>query len=121
MPKPKTEPKNYAALLLRLGFAFVFAYAGIASLKNPLAWIGYLPRFLTRSFDAYILLKIFAVYELVLAVWFMNGKFVKYAALLAALTLAGIVLSNFKLVAITFRDIALICSALALLALTWDN
>ncbi len=113
--------KNYAELLLRSGLAIIFTYAAVSSFKNPQDWIGYLPRFLAKSHQAHNLLKVFSIYEIVLALWFVSGKYIKYAALLAALTLAGIVTSNFKLFAITFRDVALIFSALALFALNWDN
>jgi hypothetical protein len=45
---------------------------------------------------------------------------IRYAALVTAAMLAGIVLANFDLFAITFRDIALIFAALALAALSKD-
>ena len=121
MKKYKGGQKTYAELLLRIGLAIIFAYAAISSFKNPQDWVGYLPRFLAKSDQAHNVLKIFSVYELGLSLWIASGKYVKYAALLAAATLAGIITFNFKLFAITFRDVALIFSALALFALNWDN
>ena len=55
-----------------------------------------------------------SVYELVLALWLISGRFLRYSALLCAVTLAGIVLTNPSQLITTFRDIGLICMALAL-------
>lgn len=103
--------------LLRIGLAIVFLYAAISSFKNPQDWIGYLPHVLRDNFSAKTLLHIFSVYEAFLAIWLLSGKYLRYAALLCAATLAGIVVSNYTLFAITFRDIALIFSAVALAVL----
>jgi uncharacterized membrane protein YphA (DoxX/SURF4 family) len=109
---------NLTPILLRIGLAVVFLYACISSFKNPQDWVGYLPQFLRDRFSATMLLHVFSVWELVLALWLISGVYVRYAASLAALTLIGIVLSNFKLFAIEFRDIALVFAALALVATT---
>ncbi|HUS26071.1 MAG TPA: DoxX family membrane protein [Nevskiaceae bacterium] len=106
--------QNVTALLLRLGLATIFLYAAISSFVNPQDWVGYLPHFLATQSYANDLLKLFSLYELALAAWLLSGVYVRYAALLCAATLAGIVVSNFHLFAITFRDIALIFAALAL-------
>lgn len=101
-------------LILRLGLAFVFVYAGASSLRNPDEWIGYLPHFLATASQAHMLIKVFAASELGLAVWLLSGKFVRYAAAAAALMLGGIVIANPANLIITFRDVGLICMALAL-------
>ena len=108
------DKNNIAPLLLRIGLATVFLYACISSLKNPQDWVGYLPQFAKDIVSADILLKVFSVYELLLALWLLSGKYIKYAGALSALTLTGIVVSNFSLFAMTFRDIALIFASLAL-------
>jgi uncharacterized membrane protein YphA (DoxX/SURF4 family) len=110
----KLLEKVSATLLLRIGLAIIFLYAAIGSLINPQEWVGYLPSVLKDMFPADILLKLFSVYEAALVVWLLSGVYIRYAALLCAATLAGIVVSNFELFAITFRDIALIFAALAL-------
>jgi uncharacterized membrane protein YphA (DoxX/SURF4 family) len=104
-------------LLLRAGLALMFLYAAISGLTNPDSWVGYLPHALTDHIDAHTILPFFSIYELVLAVWLLSGLFVRYAALLVAATLAGIVLSNLSLFAITFRDLSLLLAALALAAM----
>lgn len=110
----KYDKKTIVSLLLRFGLAIVFLYASVSSLKNPQDWVGYLPTFAKKVAPAQALLKVFSVYEAILAAWLLSGWLAKYAALLCAATLAGIVMSNFSLFAITFRDIALFFAALAL-------
>jgi len=102
--------------LLRIGLVLVFAYAAVASLLQPLEWAGYLPTFLTGVVAGGTLIKIFAVYELVLAAWLLSGKYSRYAALLCAVTLAGIVATNLSQLVTTFRDVGLVFAALALAA-----
>lgn len=103
--------------LLRIGLAFVFLYAATASLQHPLVWVVYLPAFLTKAVAATTLIKIIAIYELVLAGWLLSGKYVRYCAMLCALTLAGIVLINPSQLSTTFRDVGLVFMALALFLL----
>ncbi len=100
--------------LLRIGLAFVFLYAATASLQHPLVWAVYMPAFLTKAIASTTLIKIVAVYELALVVWLLSGKYVRYCALLCALTLAGIVLTNPSQLITTFRDVGLVFMALAL-------
>jgi uncharacterized membrane protein YphA (DoxX/SURF4 family) len=99
---------------LRVGLAAVFLYAGVSSLQHPLEWVGFLPAFLTNAIAATTLIKVFAIYELGLVVWLISGKLLRYCALLCALTLAGIVVTNPSQLITTFRDIGLACMALAL-------
>lgn len=108
------QDKQLAPLLLRVGLATVFLYAAVSSLVSPREWIGYLPPVLTSHISGFTLLKFFSVYEFALAAWLLSGVYARYAGLLCAATLAGIVVSNFSLFAISFRDIGLVFAALAL-------
>lgn len=106
--------KNLTPLLLRAGLATVFLYAAISSFLDPREWVGYLPSFLTNYVAAEPLLHGFSVYELLLAAWLLSGAYSRYAGLVCALTLGGIVAANFSLLPISFRDIGLMFAALAL-------
>lgn len=106
--------EKLSILLLRIGVAGVFIYAGVASLLFPQNWIGYLPPFFHGIIPDTTLLMIFSVYELFLATWVLSGKQTFYAAGLACLTLTGIVIANSSDLDILFRDIAIIFAALAL-------
>ena len=116
MKSVSTINKNkLASLLLRIGLAFVLLYASISSFKTPSDWIGYLPHFLTSRFPGHTLLGFFSIYEAALAVWLLSGYCIKYAAALAALTFSGIILTNLSLLPLTFRDITMVFTSLALL------
>lgn len=110
----KLSINNPTSLFLRLGLATIFLYAAVSSFLAPEEWVGYFPQFLRDMVSPDILLPVFSIYELLLAAWLLSGLYVQYAALLSAATLAGIVVSNFQLFAITFRDIALIFASIAL-------
>lgn len=114
----KPKPNHTSAILLRSGLAIVFLYAAASSLRTPLDWVGYLPHFLTNHIHAVTLVKIFAIYELILALWLLSGHYIKYAAILCTLTLFGIVATNPHQLIVTFRDIGL---AFMALALAFDN
>ncbi|HET7059872.1 MAG TPA: DoxX family membrane protein [Candidatus Saccharimonadales bacterium] len=100
--------------LLRIGLAAVFLYAAVGALQHPLEWAGFLPSFLRAAMSPTTLVKLVAVYELALVAWLLSGKYVRYAALLCAVTLAGIIVTNPSQLIITFRDIGLLFMALAL-------
>jgi uncharacterized membrane protein YphA (DoxX/SURF4 family) len=108
---------HLASLLIRLGLAIVFLYAAVSSLMHPLLWSGYLPGFAAKLADPVVLVRILAVYEIILAAWLLIGKFTRYAAALTVLTFAGILVTNMNQFIITFRDIGLLFAALALLFL----
>lgn len=101
-------------LFLRLGLATMFLYAAISSFINPNEWVGYLPTFVKDMLPATVVLGVFSIIELVLAAWLLSGAYVRFAALASVVMLLGIVVSNFSLLPISFRDIGLIFAALAL-------
>ena len=101
---------------MRLGLAFVFAYAAISAFQKPDAWLYFVPHFVTTFVPATLFLKLFGVLQLMIAAALVVGKYVRWAALLAALSLAGLLVFNLtsgKLL-ITFRDVGLTFMAAAL-------
>jgi uncharacterized membrane protein YphA (DoxX/SURF4 family) len=118
MVKKVVGNKNkVASQLLRVGLAIVFLYAAIFSLKNPNEWIGYVPTYLAKGLSVGAILKLVSIVQIVLAVWLISGKYLRYAAALAALMLAVIIVTNWSQLYITFRDIGLLFMALALVIL----
>lgn len=111
-----SNPKA-AALVLRLGLAFVFAYAAISAFRVPAAWLPYMPGALTKLLHGNESLHVFSVIQLALAAWLLLGKYVKLAAAVAVLMLAGVVIGNFASMLIVFRDVGLLCMAAALFLL----
>lgn len=106
-----------ASWILRAGLAFVLVYAAIGGLLHPTHWIGYLPQVATDHFNADALLKIFDIYELLLAGWLIAGWRLKYAAGLMTLTMIGAIVSDAAAFETTFRDVAIACAAAALAVL----
>ncbi len=117
----KPANRNVVSWLLRGALALVFVYASVSSFLSPQDWVGYLPSFLRDIIPGSILLPFFSVLELTLAAWLLSGWMTKYAALMAAAMLAGIVVSNFQLFLITFRDMALMLVGVALFFLEKDK
>ena len=109
--------QKIAIILLRLGLAFVFFYAAIASFISPDSWVGFFPIFIRNILPAQFLLIAFSFYELVLGFWLLSGKWAVISAALAAASLLGIVVFNFGVMDIVFRDIGLFIAASALLFL----
>lgn len=108
-------------LLLRTALAFAFLYASVSSFIAPQDWVGYFPLFMRHIVPGNILLPIFSGIELFLAIWLLVGWYTRYAALLAAVMLAGIVVTNPSQLIVTFRDVSLVIAALALFALEYQT
>ncbi len=107
-----------ALLLLRLGLAFVFLYAAIASFFYPDNWVWFIPNWMQKIVPGRPMLLMHGIFELILGLWLVSGKWVYYAAIVAALDLVAIVLPNITVMDVVFRDIGLITSAVALALLT---
>lgn len=111
------DDSQAAALILRLGLAFIFAYAGVASFLNPIEWAGYLPSFASAIISATVITQVIALAEVALALWLVSGKYLFYAAIVSTVLLASITATNLSLLIITFRDVGLVAAALALVLL----
>lgn len=104
-------------LWLRLGLAFVFLYAAISASFDPAAFAVYFPAFIPE-WAVDIGLPFFAVYEVALALAFLTGTRTHGTALLATVTLVGIVVFNPGAFSVLFRNVAIACAALALASAT---
>ena len=105
------------SLLLRLGLAFSFFYAAIASFVNPASWIGFFPSFLRSG----SILFLFSIFEIIIGLWLVLGKKVFYAAVLSALSILGIIVFNFGAMDIVFRDVSILLMAIALAVLSYGD
>ncbi|MEO7364046.1 MAG: hypothetical protein ABIV43_00870 [Candidatus Saccharimonadales bacterium] len=102
------------SLLLRIGLAFVFAYAAIDAFREPNAWISFVPEFSTKFISAKVSLDLLSLSQLVLVAALLLNQYIKYAALLAIAFLGGLMVFNPETFLITFRDVGLIFMAGAL-------
>jgi hypothetical protein len=112
--------KTVTEYLLRVGVAFPFLYAPAAALCAPEQWRSYFPSFLLAHIPDMPLIMSFVVFELLLALWLLVGKRVLLPSLLAAGTLALIIAFNIDAFRILFRNVSILCTALAL-ALVSNN
>ena len=117
MTTKKIDPRKLASFILRAGLALTFLYASIASFLDPNSWIGFFPPFLRNMLPASVLLTGFSLFELILSLWLLCGKYAKYAGVASALTLFCIMAFNITELDILFRDIAVFFSAVALVVL----
>lgn len=107
-----------AELLLRFGVAFAFLYPPVAAYLDPFSWIGFFPQFLRDTVgNDTLLLHSFGVFEIVVALWILFGKNISIPSLLAAATVAGIIVFNWSAMDIVFRDVSILTMALALAVL----
>ena len=110
-----------SAFFLRIGLAFVFIFASISAFLNPQAWIGYVPSFIENFITRAYFLFIHDIVNMVLGLWLLTGKKTFYAAIISSVVLAGIILTNLGSFLITFRDVGLFFSAIALAVMSKDN
>ena len=117
----KINTQHLALFFLRMGIAYVFLYAAIAAFLNPLAWVGFFPVWLTTIFPGMVLLTLWSVYEIILALWLLSGWKPFFSGFTASVTLLLIIIPNLGALDIIFRDIAILCTALALMLLSYKN
>ncbi len=105
---------NLANLILRLGVAFCFLYAGIGGFIDPEAWVGWFPRFMRDIIPELLLLKIWGIYEIITGLWILSGKNIFGPSIVASLSLAGLILTNLGAMDIIFRDVTILTVTIAL-------
>ncbi len=103
---------KHAHFVLRLGLAFVFGWFGVDKFLNVQAWYGWIPSWLTFV-PQNPFLYVLGVVEVIVALFLLLNKYVRFASITCAAFLVGVVLS-FGINEITVRDIGLIAMALAL-------
>ena len=118
MSKKKFDKNVLVSFFLRSGLAIVFLYAGIASLISPENWIGYIPQFIQNNFPTSILLILFSVYEISIGLWLLSNKKIFYASILSSKIMFLIIIFNFSVFDVVFRDIAILFMAISLVILS---
>jgi hypothetical protein len=107
---------SWQSILIRIGIAFVFGWAGIYMNLYPDKYIHFMPQILRDIIPGYYSLHIFGAYEIILMLWLLSGTFPFYSALIASLTLVSITVVNLADFQVTFRNVAAIFAALSLVA-----
>ena len=118
MSKKKPNRNALVSFFLRSGLAVVFLYAGIASLISPENWVGFIPQFIQNNFPASILLILFSIYEISIGLWLLSNKEIFYASILSSKIMFLIIIFNFSVFDVVFRDIAILLMAISLVILS---
>lgn len=108
------------SFLLRSGLAIVFLYASVDSFSDASSWIGFVPQWVQTIIPGMLFLTLFAVLEMILAVWLLSGKKPFVAAMISNAILLLIIVANVAVLDILFRDIAILFASLALTALSYE-
>ena len=106
--------------LLRIAVAFPMLWAGIGGLRNPFAWIGYVPDFVDTFLTKETFLLVHSTLMIVWGILLITGPQRWFFALMALLNLLGI-LVFFGVDDVTFRDVAIVLVALVLTARELDE
>lgn len=115
------EQKSLISFFLRLAISIPFLYAAIAAFLTPESWIGFLPGWIGSIMPAEIALSAFSIYQIVLSLWLLSGKWLQYSSLLASTTLLGITIFNLGALDIVFRDVGLFIASVSLALLAYEK
>jgi len=108
-------------ILLRLSIASVFLYAAVDATMHPDLWVGYFPPFVTMLLPLETALIFFSLFQAALSIWILTGWKNFWSALIAAITLLGIIGANVNDLNILFRDFAIFFAAVALAVATYKK
>lgn len=112
--------KEYEIWLLRVAIAFPMLWAGISGLRNPSAWIGFVPDFIDTFLTKQAFLVIDSWLLIVWAVLLLLGPYRWFFAAMAMLHLAGILMFA-GIDDITFRDVGLLLVAIVLFVREYES
>lgn len=104
---------GWSYFVLRVGLGLTFMWIGIDILRHPEMWLGYVPTNLPLGMTREFGLRLNGVFDVGLGLLMVIRMFPKIVAGLAAIHLAGVLVS-YGVDAVTIRDVGLLGSALAL-------
>jgi cytochrome c-type biogenesis protein len=101
-------------LILRYGLALTYIFSGYDLIAHPRSWISFVPYWFANllPIDTITFIQIQGGVELLLALAFITGFFIRPAAFLSALEMSAILLL-YGVDAVTFRDLAILGGSLA--------
>jgi hypothetical protein len=110
-----TSQLRTVSYLLRIGLAFSFAYAAVASTVNPDNWIWFVPDFVEVIMPKLIALYIVSGIEMLLVLGLLFLPNPTIPAIVAIILLLGVIFTDLSTIDITFRDVSIIAMAAALI------
>jgi hypothetical protein len=103
--------------ILRIAIAFAFIYPPIAAFINPEGWIWFVPVFVESVMPRELFLNLFGVVEIIIALGVLLMRNPFYPAIASIAILAIIIGYDLTIFDITFRDVSILLSAVALMFL----
>lgn len=97
------------------GLGLTFLYAGVMGFADPVSWVGYVPAWVESLTPIETFTVAHGVFQVLLGAALLCGVLPRAAAAIAVADLAAI-LAFYGIDAVTFRDLGLFFSALALLS-----
>lgn len=104
-------------LLLRVGIAFVFVYAAVSMSLKPEEYSRYLPVLVKEFFPPTPFLHFFGIFEIILSLWLISGKWNLYPSILASATIFALTIVNLSEFNTLFRNVGIFFASLALIVL----
>src|SRR3989344_7941707 len=108
--------KNVSFHVLRVGMATTFTWIGVLILEDPEGWgMGFVQPWALNFliFPLKTIMLAAAIFDIIVGIWLLIGRFVWLAALLGSIHLATVLIVS-GINAITVRDIGLLGGSLAL-------
>ncbi len=100
--------------LLRFGVAFTFLFAAVSAFINPDPWLAYFPGFMRSMVADDILLLTWGVGEVIIGLWLISGWKIFLPSIAASGLLLGIFIFDFHSINITFRNVSILSTSIAL-------
>jgi len=108
--------KNVSFHVLRVGMAITFIWIGVLILEDPEGWgMGFVQPWALNFliFPLKTIMLAAAIFDILVGIWLLIGRFVWLAALLGSAHLVAVLIVS-GINAITVRDIGLLAGVLAL-------
>ncbi len=108
-------------LILRFGLAFTYIFSGFDLMTSPASWSNFVPFWVKNLLpvDVLTFIQIQGGVEILLALAFISGFFLRPAAFISALEMVAILLL-YGIDAVTFRDLAILGGSLAVFFSTFS-
>ena len=113
--------QNSPSISLRIGLAFVFAYAAVNFTIHPDQGLIYIPNYVKAFIPGQLFLHLFTVYEAFLTLWLLSGKWPRLCGILTAFTVFSFTVLNLQLFSTLFRNVAITFAAIAYATLKYKK
>lgn len=109
-------------LILRYGLALTYLFSGYDLITSPRSWSSFVPYWFGNLLpvDVLTFIQIQGVVEILIALAFITGYFIRPAAFISALEMAAILIL-YGVDAVTFRDLAILGGSMALFFYTFSE